>query len=170
MSTFSSYENQFLDKKIVNLNEELIKLKTPQRYGMKDIQVFESNTVNVSSHTFPMTSPGGQYSFTGSATNILRLRFTGNKPDKTVIGWLNVAITVKSGPAYDYGLIPYFKQYRGSKPNELEFLTVLYGGNDFLGHSYTVFDGALTVLSNEQGELSIIETYDIGQYYRWMFG
>ena len=169
MSQLQSYEEQFAANKIATLEQELIKFKAKQPYGMNDVQVFTSNSFTESSHTFPAETYDHQFHFTASATNILRIRFTGNKPSKTVIGLLKYSIQETS-----HGTLPammaYIKGYRGSAPNVIEWIVCANGGNNGFDMQYTTFNITFSAITNEIGKLSIEGTWDIGTYYQWVLG
>lgn len=166
MSRLQSYNENNLVNKISSLEQELIQMKAKQIYGMDSAQVYTSNEVSRASHTFTMIQ--GSSTFVGSATNILRVRFTGNKPSKIVVGKLNYTLDVTT--AGDYCGMRYLKQYRGSSPNVLEWLLCASGGNNALGGTYSVFNLKLSAITNEIGVLSIVEGYAIDNYYDWVFG
>lgn len=168
MSQFNSIQNENLSRKVANLERDLIELKTKQIYGMNDLRTFISNTVTESSHTYTQRTPDGSFTFTASGTNILKLRFVGNKPRKTVVGLLKYSWNIhQQGTSYD---IRYIKSYRGSSPNVLEFLVFADGGNDAWGATYTTFDINFSVISNDVGTLQRVDSYDIGTYYQWVMG
>lgn len=171
MAGFRSVEDVFLDKKVSKLEEDLIKFKAAQRYGMKNVQIFESNNLSRSSHTYPASSYDEQFHFTASGTDIYKVRFVGNKPSKTVVGSLRYNFSNVTGPqTWANPIVSYMKGYRGGSPNVLEWIIAASGGNDSLGDTYTTFDLNLWALTNEQGSLSIVETYSIDTYYHWILG
>lgn len=168
MSQVQSYNETYLANKVASIEQDVIQLKARQIYGMNDVQVFTSNELKQGSHTFTQQSYDHQYTWTASATNVLKVRFVGNKPSKTVVGILRYAFEITSqGDFYD---VPFLKAYRGANPNVLEWLVCAYGGNDAFGSSYTTFNLKLTALTNEVGVLSIVDSYDIGTYYGWVLG
>lgn len=172
MSRIRSYEEQYLNNRLVRIHDDLLSLKSRQRYGTNEVQTYQSNSITVNSRTFSMTTYDGQFSGTGSGTNIYLLRFTGDKPSKTVAGILNYEIRVTQAGSTPITTLPftYLKMRRGTKPNVLEWLVEEYGGNDMFGMTYAIFDVVFTVSTNEHGILEIANEYDMATYYHDILG
>lgn len=172
MSQVKSYEEQYLTKRLVRIHDDLLSLKARQRYGTNAVQTYESNSLTVNSRLFSMTTPDGQLSGTGSGTNIYLLRFTGDKPSKTVAGILNYQINETQSGTMPIKNLPftYLKARRGSRPNVLEWLVEEYGGNDLFQSTYSIFNVVFTVTTNEHGILEIANEYDMATYYGWILG
>lgn len=172
MGQFRSFEENRLDNKIAQLEDEVIQLKARQVYGMNDVEVFTSNELTQTGHTFTMQTYDHQFTGTGYGTNVLKIRFTGNKPDKTVVGilkWKWNVISLGEQPPD----VAFIKSYRGSSPNIIEWLVFAYGGAyfpDIGGGTYSTFNITFTSLTNEVGVLSVVDSYDIGSYYQWVIG
>lgn len=171
MGQYKSFNENHIESKIASLEDEVIRLKAKQIYGMNDVEVFTSNEQTQTGHTFTMKTYDEQHTGTGYATNILKIRFVGNKPSKTVVGilkWKWQIISQGEQPAD----VAFIKNYRGSSPNVLEWLVCAYGGANFpdFPASFSTFNVTFTALTNEVGVLSIVESYDIGSYYHWILG
>lgn len=172
MGQAKSFNENRVENKIARLEDEVIQLKAKQIYGMNDVEVFTSNEQTQTGHTFTMKTYDEQYTGTGYATNILKIRFVGNKPSKTVVGILKWKWQIISQGDQSAD-VAFIKSYRGNSPNVLEWLVCAYGGANFPDispMSYTTFNITFTALTNEVGVLSIVDSYDIGSYYHWIFG
>lgn len=173
MSKLQSHEEKFVENKIARLEQELIQLKAKQPFGMNNVQLFTSNAIKESSHTYSYKDDYTGYTGIASSTDILKIRFTGNKPSKTVIGMLNWKFDVSSMGS-EAPQIRYLHSWRGDKPNILEWLVFAWGGwdvTDPIGTFYkTIFDVTFTATTNEIGKLSIEQRYDASSYAMWMLG
>ena len=162
MSQYTSVRNNYLDKKVIDLENELIQLKATQNYGMNDVQIFQSNTVTENSVNVKVISDVGGTVY-GTGTNILKLRFVGDKPSKTGVGSLQIKPSY-SGVFSDFG---YLKKYRGDKPNVLEWIVCPYIYSE---NGYRSFSVSYSVSSNDKGTLSVVSSYSILQYFDWISG
>lgn len=161
----SSLLEQSLEKRLVKLENELIQIKSRQRYGTSDVKAYTSNTLSVNS-----TSIGRYYiqeapemgDFYVAGMDIYHLRFTGMRPDKTVIGVLNVS---QNAPQY----AGFFnKTYRGANPNIIEWVVCWHASN--LGSNPPSFRVDFSVVANENGLLEVAETWSLKSNYAWVSG
>ena len=162
MGKLRSFEELNLERRLNKISEDLIQLKTRQRYGMNQVQSFQSNSVHANCVVFKEDSSSGTTIYS-SGIDILRLKFIGNKPEKTVVGKLNIQI---NGDGQTYVAPTFQKDLRGASPNILEWI-VYVGG---VGQSNPSWSVDFSVLSNENGLLSIAESHSIKDNYPWIVG
>lgn len=148
MGQYKSYKNLSLEKKLTKLETEINSLKVKQLYGMQQVGSFTSNILKVNS-AYSDTGWGGAL----NSTNILHLRFTGNKPKKTVV----CRLVIDYHGATNLWVLDttYVHQCPGDKPNEWDIWCYIYTMSDYNNDFYV----NLSVQSNEIGTLKIADEY-----------
>lgn len=162
MGKLKSFEELNLERRLNKVSEELIQLKTKQRYGMNQVQSYQSNSVHADCVVFKTDTSSGTTVYS-SGIDILKLRFTGDKPSKTVVAKLNIQI---NGDGQTYVAPTFQKDLRGASSNVMEWV-VYVGGVGQVNPSWSV---DFSVLSNENGLLSIAESHSIRDNYPWIVG
>ena len=112
-----------LSREVTRLSQELISLKTPQRYLVGNARGYESNKTTVTSRI--LNDQGGYQ--TRAILGVLR--FVGDKPNKTVIPILKFQLYNSNGnkisPVADFELgkvfIQLIESVAGDSPNVTEF-------------------------------------------------
>lgn len=137
---------------VAKLSQELVSLKTAQRYLTGQAKGFVSNTVQVQSRIVS-SSQYAEY-----RAILCNFTFTGDKPDKRVISKLKFQMYNSSGSKInltenvsDVHLEAYYS-FPGDNPNEVE-LAVMIAVTGSPG-STDAFYGDFWVVSNDSGILS----------------
>lgn len=161
MGAYRTFKEASLERQVADLEQELIKLKTPQRYAQKQVKGYISDTVSASSRIKSQQS--------GYELRVLnaRFRFVGNKPDRTVIGRIFFQLYNSNGqkinPVYQYysETSPAFYLYQiypTDNVNELGFdLSFQISGSS---GSTNAFYGEFWAVTNDNGLLIYDGTFD----------
>lgn len=124
----ASYQESLLSRKITKLSQDLISLKSPQRYLTGQAKGFVSNTIRVNSRIIRISQGYELRGIRGT------FKFTGDKVEKVVIPKLKFQLYNSSGgkiPVTDSivtGSVTIYAMSfgQGDKPNETEFAVYFY--------------------------------------------
>lgn len=158
MSQYSSYIEQSLANKLVKLEQEMVNLKAKQIYGTQQVQTYESNTVSSNGVSVYIS----EYQVTLYGTDILHLRFEGDKPSKTIIAELMMSWS-GSGLG-EYTEAGYFKIVRVAQNIVDWYLWV-----DAVDGSSANWSANFKALTNDSGRLSIVEQFPFASNL-WVIG
>ena len=161
VGAYKTFKEASLERQVVDLEQELIKLKTPQRYAQKQVKGYTSNIISVNSRI--------QTSVSGYELRVLnaRFRFVGNKPDRTVVGKMFFQLYDSSGqkinPVYSYysETLPSFYRagvYPTDNVNEIGF-EVSFQHSGASGTT-DAFRGEFWAITNDNGILIYDGTFD----------
>lgn len=158
MGAYRTFKEASLERQVADLEQELIKLKTPQRYAQKQIKGgYTSDTVSIQS--WIQSQQSGYELRVIEAT----LEFVGNKELRQIIGALVMRLYNSSGQEIfpDFSGMDYTKpavyeytRYPSGDVNRFRFDVSLavsgtQGGTD-------AFRGDFTVVANDKGILKRI--------------
>lgn len=162
MGQYKSYQDTHLANRVHRAQQQLMQIKAIQKYGMNQVQAYQSNSFTYGCVVYSHMSEWGYESY-GSGTDIYHLRFTGDKPTKTVIGRLKFDL---NSDGHTYNDVNYIKEIRGATPNITEWWVFVNGS----GETSPSWSVTISAITNEKGKLEVVESYSILDNYQWITG
>ena len=169
MGQYKSYKDLQVEREVAKLEEELIKLKTSQRYGVGRALSFQNNPLTQNAihyRTTTETFSGVTYTTYWSGTNLIRVRFASDIQRKAVHARLDIHFTNHSSTEYiDYR---YIKRIPGPEPGIVDWW--LWFNSWATNTSPPAWTANIYALTNAPGILTLEESLSVSDNYSWLSG
>lgn len=167
---YKSYKDLQVEREVARLEEELIKLKTSQRYGVGRVSSFQSNLLAqdaIHYRTLTETFSGTTYTTYLSGTNLIRVRFASDIQSKAVHARLDIHFqNISSSTQYiDFR---YIKRIPGPEPGIIDWWLWF---NSWATNTYPPsWTANIYALTSAPGLLTLEEALSVSNNYEWLSG